>query len=104
MNKRKWEMWKRVRDWCERRMAAAWREGGGCDSCCPQCKRWESKGNIIRVYPRPDGSESRFCRNCGHSWRAIFTPGGFLPIPELPPAVPRCGPFGESPSDNEVPF
>ncbi len=58
-------------------------EGGNCDSCCPRCKQWESSGNRITTepYSEPDdGSENRVCANCGYSWRAVFTPFGFIPV------------------------
>ena len=53
-----------------------------CDSRCPECKKWESEGNVITTkYNEPDdGTEIRTCGSCNHTWRAIFTPAGFIPI------------------------
>lgn len=77
---RKWYFWAGVRKFVEGRMKAAWFEGGNCDSCCGLCKQWESTGNTITTTSLDDGSEYRECQNCGHAWRAVFTPAGFLPI------------------------
>lgn len=52
----------------------------GCDSCCPRCRKWESDGNTILSEDQPDGTIQRQCAKCGHSWIAIFTPAGFIPI------------------------
>lgn len=57
-------------------------EKHGCDSCCPKCKKWESEGNTI-TNSIPDNDPSidvRTCENCGHTWKAIFTPAGFVPV------------------------
>jgi hypothetical protein len=55
----------------------------GCDSCCPQCLKWESDGNYIETTPLVDGSERRTCMYCDYTWKAIFTPAGFIPIGEV---------------------
>jgi hypothetical protein len=52
----------------------------GCDSCCPECKVWESDGNDIVTVCQDDGSDVRTCGLCSYTWRAIFTPAGFIPI------------------------
>ena len=80
---KKWKFWKRVRDWCNTRMTAAWMKGGNCDSACPKCHQWESHGNVIETEPQEDGSELRSCNNCGYAWKAIFTPAGFVPIDSM---------------------
>jgi hypothetical protein len=80
MNRRKWEFWRKVRDWCNRKMTSAWMEKGNCDSRCPQCNQWESRGNIIVTLSQDDGSELRICKNCDYEWKALFTPAGFIPI------------------------
>lgn len=61
-------------------MTSSWMSGGNCDSCCPQCKQWESKGNLITTKSNNDGSETRACGNCGYHWKAIFTPAGFVQV------------------------
>ena len=81
MDKRKFRFWKKVKSFAESRMEKAWFEGGNCDSSCPNCQLWESKGNVIITRPNDDGSETRCCGNCGHTWQAIFTPVGFVRIP-----------------------
>lgn len=53
---------------------------GGSDSCCPNCKTWESHGNTITTEPLEDGSDLRKCGACKHEWLAIFTPAGFIPV------------------------
>jgi hypothetical protein len=53
---------------------------GGCDSCCPNCREWESQGNLIATPPLEDGSDSRICGKCHHEWLTIFTPAGFAPL------------------------
>lgn len=88
MNKRvMWRFWMRLRDWCERRMEAAWMAGGNCNSCCPTCGKWESAGNTIKTEDVSDGSVLRSCDNCGYAWRAIFTPAGFVPLDEVKAAL-----------------
>ena len=77
---RLWFFWRWVRDFTERRMASAWFMGGNCDSACPNCKKWESKGNCIETKHNEDGSEHRACSNCEHEWDAVFTPAGFVPV------------------------
>ncbi|MGI4991011.1 hypothetical protein ACRXCV_00135 (plasmid) [Halobacteriovorax sp. GFR7] len=52
----------------------------GCDSCCPNCEMWESDGNVINTEPLEDGTDQRTCTNCNHTWLAIFTPAGFIPL------------------------
>lgn len=81
MNFKRWEKWKRLRDFCNKRMKRAWMAGGNCDSCCPRCKQWESLGNDISTAQKDDDSCLRRCTNCGYKWVAIFTPTGFVPIP-----------------------
>ena len=61
-------------------MRDAWMQGGNCDSCCPNCKHWESIGNHIKTEDRDDGSVSRHCSNCGNKWTAVFTPAGFIEV------------------------
>ena len=81
MNKwKKWYFWEKVKVFAERKMTRAWMEGGNCDSCCPNCMQWESKGNTIKTVSNDDGSETRSCTNCGNEWMAIFTPAGFIPL------------------------
>lgn len=87
MNARKWMRWKRLRDFCERRMRSAWFERGNCDSKCGSCNLWESHGNVISTTSLDDGSEYRVCQNCGHGWKAIFTPAGFVEIDSAQEAV-----------------
>ncbi len=53
---------------------------GGCNSCCPKCKKWEHQGNIIKTTYFNDDIEKRNCGNCGHEWLAIFTPAGFVEV------------------------
>ncbi len=77
---KKWQFWRHMRDWCNRRMTSAWMEGGNCDSCCPRCKQWESHGNTINTESLDDGSEQRTCSVCGQQWKAVFGPAGFMPI------------------------
>jgi len=77
---RKWSFWSSAKEIAERKMKDAWMEGGNCDSCCPQCKQWESVGNTIETKTNDDGSEARTCSNCGYTWKAIFTPAGFIPV------------------------
>lgn len=80
---KKWDFWKSVRDFAEKKMKEAWFIGGNCNSCCPNCKNWESTGKtVITSTDNDDESISRKCSNCGHTWRAIFTPAGFVPIDE----------------------
>ena len=55
-------------------------EGGNCDSKCRNCKQSESLGNVIKTEPQDDESVIRSCSNCGHTWRAIFTPVGFVEV------------------------
>ena len=80
MNAKKWDFWKKIRDWSDRKMSKAWMEGGNCDSKCPRCRQWESRGNIITTKSLPDGSELRRCENCCYQWKALFTPAGFMRI------------------------
>jgi hypothetical protein len=56
---------------------------GGCDSCCPNCREWESQGNEIITNPLDDGSDERTCGKCNHKWLAIFTPAGFAFIRDV---------------------
>lgn len=78
---RMYKFWSWVRNLSERKMNKEWfKPSGGCDSCCPRCKQWESLGNIIHTKPLEDGSDKRSCTNCGYVWLAIFTPAGFIPI------------------------
>ena len=56
---------------------------GGMNSCCPNCKEWESSGNFITTIPLKDGSDERTCGKCEHKWLAIFTPFGFIPTSEF---------------------
>jgi hypothetical protein len=70
MNKwKRWDLWKKARDFCNRKMTSVWFEGGNCDSCCSNCKQWESKGNIIKTTPLDYGSEQRTCSNCAMNGR-----------------------------------
>ena len=77
---KKWYFWDKVKTHAERKMKDAWMDGGNCDSCCPRCKQWESKGNTIETVSNEDGSEQRTCTNCGNEWKAIFTPVGFVQV------------------------
>lgn len=52
----------------------------GCDSCCPECKKWESDDNLITTVDNDDGSVTRQCSSCSYKWTAIFTPAGFVPV------------------------
>lgn len=81
MNKwKKWNFWRRARNWCQKHMRRVYMEGGNCDSACPRCHQWESLGNIIETHPLEDGSEWRICSNCKYEWQALFTPAGFVPV------------------------
>lgn len=51
----------------------------GCDSCCPECRVWESDGNDIITEDQDDGSQLRTC-GCSVTWRTIFTPAGFIKV------------------------
>ena len=53
---------------------------GGCDSCCPKCKKWEYQGNKIETRYFDNDLDKRTCGNCGHDWLAIFTPAGFVEV------------------------
>lgn len=80
MNTR-YRFFKWLRGICDEQMSDNYlRPNGGCDSACPNCKEWESHGNTISTVPLEDGSDQRKCGKCGHSWLAIFTPAGFIPI------------------------
>lgn len=80
MNKR-YKFWARVRSFSEKQMFGNYlKPNGGCDSCCPKCKVWESLGNKITTTPLEDGSDLRVCGKCGYEWRAIFTPAGFVQV------------------------
>ncbi len=61
---------------------------GGCNSCCPNCKSWESGGNRITTVPLDDGSDERTCHTCKHTWLTIFTPVGFIPVDNFKPVKP----------------
>jgi len=80
MDKPRWKIWKRLRDYCNKKMTSAWMSGGNCDSCCPACRQWESEGNIIQTIDNDDGSVTRECGNCTLRWQAIFTPAGFIKV------------------------
>jgi len=80
MNRKKYNFWKKIKDFCTKKMEDAWFEGGNCDSACPNCKQWESHGNKITTESQDDGLEIRKCVNCGHTWRAVFTPAGFVKV------------------------
>lgn len=82
---RKWEFWKSIRQWAERRMYAAWMDGGNCSSCCPRCKQWEHLGNNVTTTDNADESVTRTCGACKYQRRAIFTPAGFCPIEQETP-------------------
>lgn len=91
MNRKKYIFWQKVKAFVEKKMRAAWFEHGNCDSCCTNCKYWESHGNVIstKATVPEDGSETRRCKNCGHSWKAIFTPAGFIPLDEFVPPLAK---------------
>ena len=79
-----YKFWKRIAEYSTKKMEEAYlKPNGGCDSCCPRCKKWESHGNVIITKPLIDGSDKRECQNCGNIWLAIFTPAGFIPIEEI---------------------
>lgn len=59
------------------------RPHGGCNSACPRCKAWEHQGNKITTEDSNDQTQTRTCTNCGHTWKAIFTPAGFIPVEKL---------------------
>lgn len=80
MNIKKWKFWYKIKLFSEKRMTNAWFENGNCDSACPNCKQYESLGNVIKTEPMEDGTENRSCSNCGHKWKTIFTPAGFIEI------------------------
>jgi hypothetical protein len=82
MNKRKLKFWTLVANFAKKRQSSAYLEGGGCDSCCPRCKQFESQGNTIYTRTHPDDSyaELRTCVNCGYEWKSVFTPVGFVPV------------------------
>ena len=69
----------KVKAFVEKKCKDSYMEGGNCDSICPKCKRSESLGNIIT---NEDGERlvNRTCGECGHRWRAIFMPFGFMEI------------------------
>lgn len=80
MNKR-YKFWSKVKSFAEKQMFENYlKPFGGCDSCCPKCKVWESLGNKITTTPLENGSDLRLCGNCGYEWRAIFTPAGFVQV------------------------
>lgn len=80
MNKR-YKFFKWLKSFAEKGMKQNYlKPYGGCDSCCPKCKEWESTGNTIVTTPLNDGSDKRKCEKCGHEWIAIFTPVGFVPL------------------------
>ena len=78
------KFWKGVFNFSRKKGNKSYLETHGCDSCCPRCKVWESEGNTIRTLPydgvNDDGSYRRVCWSCEYSWRAIFTPAGFVPV------------------------
>lgn len=80
----KWKFWNNIVKYAEKQRQKAYMLGpdnrGNCDSKCPKCNLWESSGNIIYTESQKDGSELRTCNNCGHTWRAIFTPAGFIEV------------------------
>lgn len=76
----KWDFWRFIKVFSEKKMKESWMEGGNCDSCCPRCRYYESQGNIIVTTANKDGSENRSCLSCGYKWTAIFTPAGFIPM------------------------
>ena len=80
MNRRKWLFWDKIEKFVHKRKRAAWFEGGNCDSKCRNCKQSESLGNVIKTEPQDDESVIRSCSNCGHTWRAIFTPVGVVEV------------------------
>ena len=76
-----YRMWKKINHISEKGMKGNYlKPNGGCDSCCPKCKKWESMGNNITTKPLENGSDERVCANCGNVWIAIFTPAGFIPV------------------------
>ncbi len=80
MNKR-YKFFKWLKSFCDEQMQDNYlKPRGGCDSCCPNCKEWESQGNTITTRPLDDGSDERVCSKCNYKWLAIFTPAGFMPI------------------------
>ena len=79
MNRKKYNFWMRLKSFVEGKCREAYMEGGNCDSSCPKCKQSESLGNII-TNEDGEGSVKRACGNCGHRWRAIFMPFGFMEV------------------------
>ena len=74
------KFWTALYNLSDRKIKLLYLKEHGFDSCCPQCKQWESHGNVIKTEPMEDGSENRSCSNCGYSWKALFTPAGFVRI------------------------
>jgi hypothetical protein len=82
MNK-KYKFWKYVNALSKKGMKENYlKPHGGCDSCCPRCRIWESEGNTIYTAENDDNSDTRECSTCAYKWKAIFTPAGFMPIKE----------------------
>ena len=76
------KFWNKIKSLAVNKIADDYLKKHGCDSCCPNCNQWESAGNKITTEPLEDGSDKRVCGACGHSWLAIFTPAGFVPVSE----------------------
>lgn len=54
MNQR-YAFWKKVKEYAEKQMKRNYlKPYGGCNSCCPKCKQWESSGNKITTEPLDD--------------------------------------------------
>ncbi len=81
---RSYKFWKWLKALSDKKMKSEYlRPYGGCNSCCPKCKKWQHDGNIINTTTLEDGSDERICGNCGNTWLAIFTPAGFIPLEDI---------------------
>lgn len=72
--------WNKIKAYADGKMQAEWLKYRGWDSSCPRCKMWCSQGNKIYTEALDVGVDKRTCSNCKHTWSAIFTPAGFIPI------------------------
>lgn len=76
----RYRFWKKVKALADKQLKKNYlKPNGGCDSCCPNCKVWESQGNVITTEPVDDW-DKRTCGVCNHVWAAIFTPAGFIQV------------------------
>jgi len=76
----KYNFWKKVKDYVDKKFRYAYLMEKKCDSCCPKCHQWGWQGNVIANQENEDGLIHRTCRNCDHRWTATFGPGIFITV------------------------